>query len=272
MADRDAAQQLAYRAMEAFGAGRLEDACQLCLDAVGLWEACLDAHLMLMHIVEMPNRDRIGLLRPLIDLGMSDLGKRFVVENMGSLWLHIEARPVMRAFLLLATSLSESRAKAALDEAIHTAETMLTLDEEDHLGVRGPLAAWHIARKRWDDLRELLEQFAECGMLELAWARVILAFATEGEEAATRTLPETLLANQFALDYLSDRRRHRGPLPPLIEWRGESEAIFAAHHLRPALRAIPEFKTWLRTLKPVAGTGTFRRPRRIRPDAESAGD
>lgn len=249
---RYAAQELAYRAMDAFGAGTFEEAYQLCLEAIGLWPACLDAHLMLFQMVEVPNRDRIEMLRELVGLGMTDLGEKFVVEHMGMLWMQIEARPVLRAFLLLATSLSESRAKGALDEAIHTAETMLTLDEEDHLGVRGPVAAWYIARKRWQELRELLELFEGSHTLELTWAAVALAFATEGEAAAARALPEALLANPFALDYLTGRRRRRGPLPPIIEWRGDTEAILAAHHLRPALRAMPEFKTWLQSQKPGA--------------------
>lgn len=262
------AQDLAYQAMQAAAAGRVEEACDLCSRAIALWEACLDAHLLLLRHVEMPLPERIDLLRHLVAVGLEDLGERFVLENAGMLWLDIDGRPLMRALGTLATTLPESRAKGALDEAIETAETMLELDGEDHLGIRGSLAVWFIARQRWEDLRALLSRFEECGMLELAWARVILAFETEGADAATAVLRDAMNANRHAVDYLLGRRRHRGPLPAIIEWRGESEAVLAAHQFRPAWPSIPQFRKWLEKGVPAVKRRA-RKPRvwRLRSDA-----
>ena len=97
---------------------------------------------------------------------------------------------------------------------------MLTLDEEDHLGVRGPLAAWYIARKRWDDLRELLEQFAA----EAGDANGVLgAEAAGGVRQDREPIEIEILKQRSSLriheSFASNRDRHRaasalGQRPP----------------------------------------------------------
>ena len=78
------------------------------------------------------------------------------------------------------------------------------------------------------------------------WGRVLLAFITEGEEAAARLLPEAAACNLHAVGYLSGATKiPKGELGA-INVGGKTEAIDAAESLEPAMRANPAFRKWLR--------------------------
>jgi hypothetical protein len=80
----------------------------------------------------------------------------------------------------------------------------------------------------------------------MVWGRVLLAFATEGEVAAAKLLPEAVAQNPHALRYMSGAAKIPKEDFSVIRVGGKTEAIDAAESLEAALRANPAFRKWLR--------------------------
>ena len=176
-------------------------------------------------------------------------------------------------------SLTELGDRDCLDEAIEVSEVMLHLDAEDRLGVRMMLAPLYLVRRRFDELRELLARFEGDGMLPLRWVGVMQSFVAGGGIAATRLLPSVHERNPFAIAFLSGARRLPRYRPEGYVIGSEEEAIACADTLRPALRSMPKFRTWLKSVaaagdaasEGAVGAGPLRvgRMRRVRASPRS---
>ena len=252
-ADFDArrlAQEFAWEAMEARSAGHEEEMLALCATASVLHRGCVDAQSMLIdHFVGQSDK-RVLLFTKAVEIGVEDLveqfGAKFLAEHMGDMWLELEARPTLRAMSELSFAYEAVGTPDAYDRAIAVAEEMLRWDGEDHIGARGLLIGWYLGRGRHDDARALLTRYEDDGLLSMMWGRVLLAFITEGEEAAARLLPEAAACNLHAVGYLSGATKiPKGELGA-INVGGKTEAIDAAESLELAMRANPAFRTWLR--------------------------
>ena len=252
-ADFDArrmAQEFAWEAMEARSAGHEEEMLALCAMASVVHRGCVDAQAMLIdHFVGPPDK-RAYLFTKIVAIGVEDLveqfGAKFLAEHMGHMWHELEARPVVRAMSALATAHGDLGTPESHDRAIAVAEEMLRWDGEDRLGIRGSLIGWYLGRGRHDDARALLALFEGDGLLPMVWGRVLLAFATEGEVAAAKLLPEAVAQNPHALRYMSGAAKIPKEDFSVIRVGGKTEAIDAAESLEAALRANPAFRKWLR--------------------------
>lgn len=262
-ADFDArrlAQEFAWEAMEARSAGHEEEMLALCAMASIVHRGCVDAQAMLIdHFVDPPEK-RAYLFTKIVEIGVEDLveqfGAKFLAEHMGHMWHELEARPVVRAMSALSTAHGEVGTPQSHDRAIAVAEEMLRWDGEDRLGIRGSLIGWYLGRGRHDDARALFARFEDDGLLPIMWGRVLLAFATEGEAAAAKLLPEVVAQNPHALGYMSGAVKIPKEDFSAIQVGGKTEAIDAAESLESALRANPAFRKWLRTA--VAAEATVR--------------
>jgi hypothetical protein len=252
---RQTAQDFAWEAMEARAKGDEELMLALCATASVLHRGCVDAQSMLIdHFVDQPDK-RVLLFTKAVEIGVEDLveqfGAKFLAEHMGDMWHELEARPTLRAMSELSFAYEAVGTPDAYDRAIAVAAEMLRWDGEDHIGARGLLIGWYLGRGRHNDARALLTRYEDDGLLSMMWGRVLLAFITEGEEAAARLLPEAAAGNLHALGYLSGATKiPKGELGA-INVGGKTEAIDAAESLELAMRANPAFRKWLR----VAGGG-----------------
>ena len=247
---RQTAQDFAWEAMEARAEGDEELMLALCATASVLHRGCVDAQSMLIdHFVGQPDK-RVLLFTKAVEMGVEDLveqfGAKFLADHMGDMWLELEARPTLRAMSELSFSYEAVGTPDAYDRAIAVAEEMLRWDGEDHIGARGLLIGWYLGRGRHDDARALLTRYEDDGLLPMMWGRVLLAFITEGEQAAAKLLPETVARNLHALGYLSGATKiPKGELGA-FNVGGKTEAIDAADSLALAMRANPAFREWLR--------------------------
>lgn len=79
-----------------------------------------------------------------------------------------------------------------------------------------------------------------------AWARVLLAFATEGEDAATLRLVAARERNPHVEAYLTGAKRRPRTRPELNAPGDEYEALVCADILWEAWKAHPKARKWLK--------------------------
>lgn len=247
VAARREAQKLAWDAMEARDAGRLDVMIELCGRAIEIHEVCIDAHLMLLEVRPLPQDARIAILMELVARGARDLGRQFLSEHEGAMWDELEGRPLMRAMATLFGELVATGRTEGYDEAIALGEDMLRADTDDHLGMREVLGPVYLARRQWDDARRLLARFDGCSLLPLEWTRLMLVFATEGADAASMLLPGITARNGVVAVRMRGSLRRRRYRAASYLAGSEEEAEMAIDCLRPALRAMPSFRKWLRS-------------------------
>lgn len=243
---RSRSQEVMWDAMEAVTDGNAAKAEELCRGALAIYPDCVDALTMLAEIESQFNKEYVERLRGAVEAGRRDLGPAFFEEERGYFWGLIETRPFMRAMAQLGFALLEWGTTERVDEAIGIFEEMLDLNPNDNQGVRDVLAGSYLARKRYTDAEKLFERYPEDWLAAPAWARVLLAFATEGEDAATVRLAEARERNPHVEAYLAGRKRRPRTLPAMYSPGDESEAVCCADMLWEAWKAHPKAKKWLK--------------------------
>jgi tetratricopeptide (TPR) repeat protein len=245
---RGQAQELAWEAMDAMESGDSERAGRLRHEALAIYPDCVDARTILAQIECEHTKDYVEKLREAIEAGRRDLGAAFFKDERGYFWGLIETRPFMRAMASLAFALLDWGTPERVDEAIAVFEEMLELNPNDNQGVRDALVGCYLARKRYTEAATLLERYGDDCLATPAWAQVLLAFATEGEGAASPLLAEARERNEHVEAYLTGRKRRPRRLPGLYSPGDESEAIMCVHLLQEAWKAHPKAKRWLKSL------------------------
>ena len=235
------AQELAYDAMDA------EDpfeAAQLAIEALDLDPDCTDAQRVLVWLAPTGLDNRIQLMREVVEKAERNLGEEFMEENRGHFWGLLSTRPYMRAMRDLAELLLEAD---RLDEAIAVYERMLDLNPNDNQGVRYALLGLYLGTGRADRAAELFDRYPgeEDYSAAFAWGRVMLDWLAGREAAARLALINARRVNPFAERYLTGEEPIPERLPPAYTPGQPSEAQVAAGELRPACKALPEFRAWL---------------------------
>jgi tetratricopeptide (TPR) repeat protein len=213
-----------------------------------IYPDCVDALSMLADLECELLRDYIEAKRKAVEAGRRELGAEVFKQDKGHFWLMIETRPFMRAMAGLAEGLGESGNPEHQDEAIEIYEEMLELNPGDNQGVRYPLVGCYLTRRRYDDASALLSQFEEDAMAPFAWARVLLAYATEGPEAAEQPLARARADNVHVENYLTSKKRMPKHRPGAYSPGDESEAIMCAEFLKPAWNKHQKAKRWLKEM------------------------
>lgn len=244
---REEAQELMWDAMDIVYDDD-QKASRLCRKALEVYPDCVDAITMLAEIECEQTTDYVERLRTAVEAGRRDLGEKCFKVNAGHFWGLIETRPFMRAISQLAFALLDCSAPELLDEAIEAFEEMLTLNPDDNLGVRDPLVACYLARKRYANACNLLANYKDDWLTTPFWARVLLAYATEGESAATLALEEARERNAHVEDYLAGRKRRPRTRAGSYSPGDVNEALFCADTLWEAWKKHPKAKRWLKTM------------------------
>lgn len=241
-ADREQAQKLAWQAMEYMGGDELK-AAELCRQALGIYQDCVDALHMLAEIESQWQRDFVLGVKKAIEAGRRDLGEEYFHENKGHFWGLMETRPFMRAMGALAEALASNEYHQ--DEAIAVHEEMLDLNPNDNQGVRYGLLGCYLARKQYHKAQTLLDRYPdECSAFFL-WGNVLLLFATKGESSAAKVLRDARKANSHVEQYFFPRKQRPNVLLEYYSPGDETEAIACAQALHVAWKAHSPARQWL---------------------------
>lgn len=236
------AQELAFEAMTA----DVEDAVELCREALEIYPDCVDARIMLGLFTTETEQERIQAIRAAVEAGRRDLGEEYMREFRGHFYLEVDSRPFMRAMEFLAAALYEQKTSESLSEAISIYEEMLELNPMDSQGVRDPLLNAYLFCKRYADAEKLLERYHEEQTAVFLWAKALLAHANGDQAAADERLNAAREANRHVAKYLAGKKR-RPHNPPNYYSRGEdSEAVTCLTILNDAINVHPKTKKWLK--------------------------
>ena len=244
--DRGRAQEIVWNAMDLASDGDAAGAESLCRKALKIYPDCIDALTMLAEIECELTRDYVEKLREAVEAGRRDLGPAYFEEERGYFWGLIETRPFMRAMAQLGFALLDWGTPEHVDEAIGVFEEVLELNPDDNQGVRDVLAGSYLACKRYVETSELFARYPEDATATRAWTEVLLAFATEGADAATAPLAEARERNPHVEAYLAGRKRRPRSRPGMYTPGDESEAVFCADMLWEAWKSHPKAKKWLK--------------------------
>lgn len=238
------AQELAYDAME-FMYHDDEKVVKLCKEALGIYPDCVDAQIMLAEIQSELVVDFIQAMEKAVDSGRKDLGEKCFEEDKGYFWGLLETRPFMRAMLQLADGYRQT-GKCGYAKATEIFEEMIELNPNDNQGVRYILIDCYLSKKLYQKAQQLLEQYKDGSMAVFNWAKVLYAYATEGENAAAEALGPAIEQNQYVLQYLASKKRLPRYMPECYSPGDENEAIFCADVLKESWKSHREAKRWLK--------------------------
>jgi len=240
---RAKAQELVYDAMEA---GDEQKVAQLCRRALEIYPDCVDALNMLADIECEVLKDYVEAKRRAVEAGRRDLGEDYIEQMKGGFWLDLDSRPYMRALAGLADALQQRGQPEHVDEAIEIYEQMLELNPNDNQGVRDPLAACYLRRKRYGEAADLLERYEEDWMAVPCWARVLLAYATGDEAKVATRLKRAREQNAYVELYLTGQKRRPRTRPDFYSPGKDTEAVYCADTLWEAWKKHPKAKRWLK--------------------------
>jgi tetratricopeptide (TPR) repeat protein len=247
--DRLEAQELAWQAMDALSGGDDEQAERLCRAALAIYPDCVDPLCMLAGMKRMRMYEYVEAMRMAVEAGRRDVGAKCLKEHRGMFWGILETRPLMRAMELLAGGLLEWGTPERVDEAITVMEEMLDLNPNDNQGIRDPLAGAYLARKRYADAARRFERYPADWLATPAWAKVLLAHATEGDERAKLLLAEARKRNRYVEAYLTGRKRRPRSEPSMYSPGDQDEAVVCVAALWSAWKAHPKSRKWLLSLE-----------------------
>lgn len=165
-------------------------------------------------------------LRPLLDNVIaqleSDLGKEFINENSGHLWMLHDARP----YMLLRSRRAELNFKyRKVNDAISELQALIKLNSNDNQANRYPLANYLVTKKRWLELSELLKVFDEPSSFMLA-VRALMAFSEHGDSPQANAIKKKLKAeNKYIVAYLTGQKKAPKESPEFYQ-PGEKTEVF----------------------------------------------
>ncbi len=235
---REAAQGLAYEAMETHGRRRRS----LARQALELSPDCVDALGILAEDEPDLNRS-IGLFEAAVAAGEKELGPEAFDNHVGHFWGLVETRPYMRARASLAQCLWSAGRHG---EAIAHYCDLLRLNPNDNQGVRSFLVSALIEINDLDSAQQLLTNFKETysAAWHYSWALVTLLREGDGR-LARRRLTDAFKCNPHLPDLLLEREP-LPPSPPEYYKPGDiTEAVVVAFNLAHLWRKVPEAMAWL---------------------------
>lgn len=244
---RREAQRLSQEAMRLLEDGRTDEAVGLCREALGIHPDCVDARLI---VADLEIDDVPGFLEALgdaCDAGVRDLGEDVLERHRGKLWSLPEGRPYLRALGMLAETLREHGRKPVRREAIDVYLRLLQLDEEDHQGVRTPLASLLLSFGQPESAGRILSLFPRDKSPLMQWLRAFARFELGDAEGAERLARDAESRNGRIMPYaLGLEPMPRGSTVPRGGGRPhEAEALHAADLLRLAIRSSKPLRAWL---------------------------
>lgn len=228
---REHAQELAYRAMEAFPAKQAE---VLAREAIALDPDCSDALAILALTGDAA--ERIAGLQTALAAAERSLGGTEFPAGEADLESNILVRPYLRVRATLADLL---RLEDRSDEASAHYRALLELDPSDHRGVHHALIALELRRGALASAREWLERYSRDVSSIILWERVLERFLSDDRKGAARAAVQARRRNLFVERAMFDRMRLDEDEPD------EAEAKEVFHLLGPVLLERRDLLRWI---------------------------
>jgi tetratricopeptide (TPR) repeat protein len=239
LSDKEAAQELAFDAMEAESAAQAR---KLAKRALALDPDCVDALVVLTELDADSPRKAIEGLRKAVEAGERSLGAAFIRKNTGHFWALLETRPWMRALESLAEAY---RSQGIHLDAIRIYERMLELNPNDNQGVRDLLLGLYLVVGDLSGAGRLLEKYKNDSMANFAWGRVLERYLSGDEDGAVKALKAACQTNEHVVLYLTGQRKLPNALPELYSPGSEEEAVLCIDTLGAAWAGHMEALIWL---------------------------
>ncbi len=240
----DRAQEVMYQAFEA---ASIDEQVRLAEKALKISSDCADAYVLLAEYAKTIE-EATDLYEKGVAAGERAIGKKAFKEYEGHFWGFLETRPYMRACEGLAQCLLESGRQ---EEAADQYRNMLRLNPNDNQGIRYLLVTLLLELEQHKEVCRLLKQYEKDDSAEWVYARVLLAFRTEGESAnAVTLLKRAVKANKHVPQYLVGNKPLPHEMPPYIGRGDEDEAVAYVANNRTVWLDTPGAVSWIRkTLK-----------------------
>jgi tetratricopeptide (TPR) repeat protein len=234
----EAAQELAYRAIEAKGRKRVA----LARRALELWPECADAYVVLAEAALDPE-EALDFYDRAVSAGERALGPEVFREEAGHFWGVIRTRPYMRSRFGLGRQLW---ALGRREQAVAHYRELLRLNPNDNQGVRHVLLPAVILAGDDRGAEELLDRYEEKHFASWRYNRALLTFRRSGDGSlARRRLTAAFDANSYVPNLLLDPGLMPDDLPDHYSPGSEEEAIIYATETAAAWAATPGAVDWL---------------------------
>ncbi|MFG6116081.1 tetratricopeptide repeat protein [Halobacillus sp. MO56] len=232
--DQEQAQILAYDAMQTEDVDLKE---KLVNEALAYDEYNIDALVLQAQMEEDDLKIETGLLKAL-NSGLRSL--RAVWEDVdedGSVWGDIEARPTLRAQEALADFY---RGKGEVDKAINEYEYLLNYNPNDNQGIRFKLMTLYLEQRQVKKARELLENYPEDHTVDLYYATVLIEIL-EGSsyEEIKDTLDRAFENNMYVMSFITGKIELPEEIPDQYTPGSLEEAIVYYHRNKNLWDSIP---------------------------------
>ena len=241
----NAAQTIAFDAMEATGAERLKLAGKA-LETSGL---CVDAWGILAAESPEGTAFTLQLWRHAVAVGEAGFGPWRMAEWQGEFWQVIETRPYMRARQGLAFEL---RRQGQLGEAIDTLRGTLALNPNDNQGIRYILLDWLLEAGAVPEAAALHAAYEEDDSAAWHYGAVLIAFRQGGAPAAAPLLKAALANNPHVPGLLLGRVAAPAAEPEYYTPGEASEAVVYVQTGAAGWQAAPGALDWLAEAVPSA--------------------
>lgn len=238
------AEALVYSAFEKSGPERL----RLAIEALKIYPNLPDAYIILSEFAK-DETQALHLLQKAVQVGEEEL-QDFLNHPDGYLWLHVEARPYLRAKHQLAMLLE----RLGFDlNAIRHLEEILTLNEMDNQGARYSLLTLYIRNRLYKKAHYLLQKYDEASAL-FAYGKFFLELAENGLTDLARILWENAKeANRYLAAYLVKQDTIPQKIVQNYSLGSEEEALIFIHELLKIFDKNPtvshRFSQFIETIK-----------------------
>lgn len=256
----NAAQTIAFDAMEATGAARLTLAGKA-LEASGL---CVDAWGILAAEAPPGTDFALQLWQHAVAVGEAGFGPWRMAEWQGAFWQVIETRPYMRARQGLAFEL---RRQGQVAEAIDTLRGTLVLNPNDNQGIRYILLDWLLEAGAVPEAAALHGAYEEDDSAAWHYGALLLAFRQGGAAAAASLLAPALANNPHVPGLLLGRVTAPAEEPEYYSPGDASEALVYVQTGAAGWQAAPGALAWLGEAVPEEPAPPAKPRRKTKPQA-----
>jgi plasmid stability protein len=186
------AQELLY---DAYAESESEDRVRLAKQALQIFPNCADAYVILAENEASSEKEELKYYAKGVEVGRLMLEPKILEKNPGALWSVTKTRPFLRAlsgYALTQWSLGNRQ------KGIDTANELLELDAEDHIGIRYMLLFHLIAAGKNNEAIRLLKRFPDEDVYAWELCKAFLMFVKQGASAkAKRTLKNAIEMNPY---------------------------------------------------------------------------
>lgn len=239
---RDRAEELVW---EAYQAEYVHEAIDMANEALAIYRDCASAYILLAQEGVESLEEKRDLYEKAVLAGEQDLGKKFIHENRGHLWMMHEARSYMSALKGLAQTVWDLGEQ---QKAIDYCYEMLSLNIGDNQGIRYVLIQYLAWLGRYIELETFMtgEQYQNDIMPDWLYTKVLLQFVKTGESAEARNfLLVALDQNKCVPEYLCGRKRIPRKIPERFALGSKEEAMSYAEAFIDAWKKVDGLLAWL---------------------------